>query len=602
MAFYRCDRGLGFDVSNSTGTENDVLYSKKFNNGKRLSGSIKSGIYSLHNIDVSDFDMFLKLQVLCNISTITNYSSINLSSNRYLSGSIRIPGTGTFNSNDYKNAIYGINGNSELKFINKTYKEILKIDQLYRDFQLYFEKSCIHIVPDFHDQYLILNECDNSKYYKLYNTCNISFETELFNQLCNIAQSQTNIAAIDEFYTINLNDINKIINNCDLYSLMSPAFVYKTQSGDIYLYHYYNNNANNIESTKLTLNFNTNYSSDYPNISKLFSDNKAFYMHEPYIKISNGGKIEHWPIIRTSPNSNIIFSGAKVYSFYADNVINDDGIYNIYTSLKGAYFRKYNLDYEIILETKINTDQFCFRPGSSGSSTTLSIESIFYYDNNMIFTNDQWYGGNIASLDYDGNVIAVLAFHYRDSGNNTRILRKLFRNDYIGIFTTDYEYDSYSNDLRIFNISYNYMIDNSLLSSYSTYSNLECLKYTELNPYNLDIIYSIKYDNRYAIPYNIKFGIRSYLGMDTYANNKTFRVKYSINSTKKPLMSSVYNSSMPYLVNIEDPRSMIIHMSDDDDYIILCYDYIYLLNDYDTNYNGYNIDSSNSNYTDYYFN
>ena len=32
MAFYRCDRGLGFDISNSTGTENDVLMNIRNNN------------------------------------------------------------------------------------------------------------------------------------------------------------------------------------------------------------------------------------------------------------------------------------------------------------------------------------------------------------------------------------------------------------------------------------------------------------------------------------------------------------------------------------------------------------------------------------------
>ena len=42
MAFYRCDRGLGFDISNSTGESSDVLYSKTFNNGESRKGNIET--------------------------------------------------------------------------------------------------------------------------------------------------------------------------------------------------------------------------------------------------------------------------------------------------------------------------------------------------------------------------------------------------------------------------------------------------------------------------------------------------------------------------------------------------------------------------------
>ena len=51
MAFYRCDRGLGFDTSNSTGDSNNVLYNKRFNVGER--GNISS--WNAEPIYLSEF-------------------------------------------------------------------------------------------------------------------------------------------------------------------------------------------------------------------------------------------------------------------------------------------------------------------------------------------------------------------------------------------------------------------------------------------------------------------------------------------------------------------------------------------------------------------
>ena len=599
MAFYRCDRGLGFDTSNSTGTENDVLYSKKFNNGNYYSGTIKNGVYALHNISISNFEMILKFQALCNTSkSTTKCTSLILSPNRYSTDTIRIPGTTSFDSNTYKNAIYGMNGNSELKFINKSYKKILDIPQKYNVAQLYFEKSNIQFSGNTYTGDIGGAEYDNSNFGIRYNSWTVSYSSELINQLCNIAQSEGNIEAISELMNINPDDIYSIFKYAQFKYLISPAFVHKTTEGDIYIYKYYNNNANNIESTKIILNLSESQSDNYPGISKLFSDNEAFYIHEPYVKITNDGNIAHLPIISTNPNPNIIFAMARITSFQSSCAISNDGIYDIYSSLQGLYFRKYNLDYEVITETKINTDQFYLK---KYSGYCINIKSVSYYDNNIIFTNSGYYGYNIVSLDYDGNIISILAYHYNESGINTRCLRVECRNEYIGIFTSNYTYYSYTNDLRYTQGEYSYLVDNDLLTTYDTYENLECLKYTELNPHNLDIIYSIEYDNRYILPYNIKFGIRSYLGINRGADDNFYYLKYTLNSTKKPLLTSVYNSSTEYLVNIKDSRSIIIY-KDSHNYIVSCCDCIYLLNDYDTNYDGYNIDNTNESYTDYYFN
>ena len=52
MAFYRCDRGLGFDTSNSTGESSDVLYDKRYD--KSLTGTLnRDNIYKGYTTHLS---------------------------------------------------------------------------------------------------------------------------------------------------------------------------------------------------------------------------------------------------------------------------------------------------------------------------------------------------------------------------------------------------------------------------------------------------------------------------------------------------------------------------------------------------------------------
>ena len=161
MAFYRCDRGLGFDTSNSTGNSSDVLYSKKFN---RDVGDVQLNEYK--------FPSRISYSLLSN-------NSFRINSNIYFVNNLSIDGV---KPSDIKLGInlYNINGTTKMACAN--YKETTPF-QYISDYIPYYKSSCCISPSIGYNNYI----CGNNTIYQINNDDNHIIKkfnlTEIRNQI-----------------------------------------------------------------------------------------------------------------------------------------------------------------------------------------------------------------------------------------------------------------------------------------------------------------------------------------------------------------------------------------------------------------------------------
>ncbi len=696
MAFYRCDRGLGFDTSNSTGNSSDVLYPIKYN--EYSTGQIRNIIlttlqsnfafestfcYNCYN--KNDFNFKLD----CNETDIRKDVSIyDIVGSRKFVPRVNFK---EFRSSKYSEIFNGINDTCDI--ISDIYEDSIFIFiALNTTIILVITDMNLNIISrekfDISNLFINLisenykNEIDNiwseiKKYIKnpisyAFNDCDDAEVPTLIESLFKIKKSDCSyfkyLPIIDKF-DIDLNDKfsdsfihsdlvdmrigtgqNEIIDNLIFIDdkIIFKGFIYvilRTEDDIPIKLEYKFKNAD-----QTYLNTSIKYSRRSSSIISYTYILDVLYEYDIISK-----KITIKKHNRLNPNTdsiNDIYAMEPYITQYQTLRSYDPNRFSKYVNSTGKYIQSSQL-YYFYSPDKCQLIQYDIASCSIISTTKDDKVSnptydSFYYDtkSNIIYIVDTYYDSSIQVSRFTNNLDKISSFSVSMNGieldspflkiNDPNLTNTAYRKIYLRNASTNNTAKSYGifveNDIINFFVTIDRVCQNPIkivgnschianlriscdtgnlidIQSPNTqqfnsnFKNVQCLKTlnTEIMSTNdiIDHIFRVsvyRISNEYVGRLHYRLGKMS----DTYKLN----IDYIFTGVYNTICHIIIrNNGLYFTLLIKNQYSNLTDYENINSYnVIINPSTLYLLNDYDTNYNGYNIDSSNSNYTDYYFN
>ena len=617
MAFYRCDRGLGFDISDSTAEYNDLIVTENtdmLNNHYVYSRLFENNFYYKNycrNIGRTETSSYEKTGQLFTISSENHsidqfpiFTYDRSISSLYLAKDYTIPKID--NSDSYKIKkdinIYNISGNRSFVEYNKlkmynidTYlKYAVKIgDYIYAiynnsgvfgDGDEWLEKTLNSILTiiKMDKNYNII--CESTVPASIY----FSYE-ELYKKMNDLFASKQDTSKWADWYSVNSYTINnelseKIIANGNKLLITSSGYIIINRVyNQLYDNKVYLSCAALIETDESLEHFEVKHITDssqsntYGGIYYIISvSNNRFVAFVPRYN-DNDSNYNYTDIICFDNEYNLICK----FDYYIYNISNyPPTLILLYDKL----YLKYNLSYGFNLNIGyLNLTDYSY------STDTIDLSILNLYSRCMC-SNPKVYSPIDISNTY--------AYRYKNKlvikAGLSSISNYLIKTYYKTFSNTYSDYDNYTTNntstmkLNISKDNYNNIVLYIFIDieKINSGNNLDAISYyyspTAIEPYRSDL-YLIKFSPKLfamTLPYESHI-------VQTYTSHN---------------MS--YGSSI--LMPINNPYESIIDAYSDiivtPTQIIRIFSPIYLLNDYDTNYDGYSIDNTNESYTDYYFN
>ena len=573
MAFYRCDRGLGFDTSNSTGNSSDVLYLN----------SIEQLIFTKYYNTSTNVQTGAIKEVRLGSSDLSLTQPAYISEAKFLRNDIILTKQNDFiNKNISKEiSIYGVTGSRNL------YHPSAHFSFIHKNFFRYNSSGWSVSLP-------------NTAYLYLYQIS----ERELVK------------------YDSNINIVKR---------LKFPLIIYNLHKLMPYLYGRYTQKY--LDNPRLIISDNDSATDDDVkayirsrySVSTKFDYNIYSVIWNPItdVNLSISYKIHY----QLSEEYAVIEISGLYLEYLIDRIIFNDGTtcYSRYRSIKQPTILTYALIQICDSEIKIiNVSNKYYRYNRYKNSVQNCYPNVYSSLNNIILNQDnKFYNININAdpiSEISLNYIKFLKV-YNDKlyiMPSTLIINEYNINslELISTYNVSFDYDpiyisnSYISDIYdLFIDDYIYTI---FASCYVNYKRADHDLYTYVYLYNRNYIVisnrserfsstrlpnNINTLNNYAVSGISRIGNNIYIQYRNdilkiiYCNHKQFQLSV--------VLAQTYNRD--YLIYIINNCISLIFLTGV--YRLdLPLTSIYLLNDYDTSYSGYSIDTSNESYTDYYFN